>query len=216
MLEIEIADLTLYLLPQKAIYIPVFNSLLLSDVHLGKAETFQRFGIPIPRSPTVNTLRKLEALCDRLQPTCVFILGDLFHSPIGLSEAVISEWNTFIERMPMSVQLIVGNHDRSLFQQFDRLNLAYEVDAIDLGSLILSHEPVLESHRLNICGHLHPYVRLQDRLDALRLPCFYWEKRLHRLTLPPFGEFTGGYDVRLTQETTAYVIAEDAVIPVEG
>ena len=35
------------LLPEKAIYLPDSGSLLVSDVHLGKAETFQALGVPV-------------------------------------------------------------------------------------------------------------------------------------------------------------------------
>jgi uncharacterized protein len=36
-------------------------------------------------------------------------------------------------------------------------------------------------------------VRLRSKLDTLRLPCFWLHGRV--LTLPAFGEFTGGHAV---------------------
>jgi metallophosphoesterase superfamily enzyme len=48
--------------------------------------------------------------------------------------------------------------------------------------------------------------------DRLRLPCFHWQPRQQRLTLPAFGEFTGGYDIALAAGETAYVVAEEAVV----
>jgi metallophosphoesterase superfamily enzyme len=46
----------------------------------------------------------------------------------------------------------------------------------------------------------------------LRLPCFYLEHHKNLLILPSFGEFTGGYEVELKQNATAYVVVENSVL----
>ena len=50
--EISLFDHRLQLLDERALYLPEVEALLVSDVHLGKADTFQSMGIPV--SSAVN------------------------------------------------------------------------------------------------------------------------------------------------------------------
>ena len=53
---------TLQLLAARAIWEPERRTLLVADLHLGKAETFQRAGIPLPSDGDLETLNALIAL----------------------------------------------------------------------------------------------------------------------------------------------------------
>ena len=217
MQALQIKTVDLNLLPQKAIYLPTHNSLLVSDVHLGKAETFQKFGIPIANPINQHTLDRLSTLCHTWQPEHLFILGDLFHAKQGLVDEVIESWLRFLNDVQIRVHLLLGNHDRPMTDDLRQLSIDCCIGPMQLADdLVLSHEPHADGPALNICGHIHPCVNLQTRLDQLRLPCFFYEGRANRLTLPAFGEFTGGYNVQLGQDCVAYAIAEDAIIPFEG
>lgn len=220
MVEIQVGHRCLKLLPEKAIYVESDRWLLVSDVHLGKSETFQRFGVPISAQVNSVTLSRLQDLCDQYQPEQVVILGDLFHARAGMTAAVRSQWEAFVETVRSPVLLIVGNHDRALVRLLDGISMQVSDQPVQDENMILSHEPVSRSDRcdtrLNILGHIHPRFHLQTRLDRLKLPCFFLDQANHQLTLPAFGEFTGGYDVTLTDQATAYVIAEDTVIPFRG
>ena len=213
MVTIVIQGQELCLLPEKAIFLPQHQALLISDVHLGKSETFQRFGIPIPSQVNHATLERLKQACNCTQARQLFILGDLFHAKAGMVDEVIDSWLMFLAETQLDAHLILGNHDRALADDLSQLSLTCYTDAIDFNALVLSHEPLPIYQGINICGHIHPCVRIGGGSDRLRLPCFYWEENLNRLTLPSFGEFTGGYDVSINRESTAYVIAENAVIP---
>ncbi|MEO1590241.1 MAG: ligase-associated DNA damage response endonuclease PdeM [Cyanobacteria bacterium J06632_22] len=214
--RIDVLGQSLCLLPEKAIYLPVSKSLLVSDVHLGKAETFQSLGVPVTGQVNTATLLRLRQLCEAWQPEQLLVLGDLFHSPRSLVPEVTEAWQAFLAATPAEVTLIVGNHDRRLVSQLDRFDMQCQVEAVVQDGLVLSHEPVAEQRAgLNICGHVHPVVVLRSQLDRLRLPCFYLEKAQRCLTLPAFGDFTGGYEVDLLPGTAAYVPSEDAVIPFE-
>ncbi len=206
----------LQLLPEKAIYVEGARSLLVSDVHLGKSETFQRRGIPIPNAINQVTLNRLQMLCDNLQPDTLFILGDLFHSKFALVDEVLDRWTDFLKHVSADVTLILGNHDRGLIASLGHLPMRCSTDAVQLDNLLLSHEPSSPKQRLNICGHVHPCIRLKTKLDNLRLPCFHLETSHNRLTLPSFGEFTGGYDVSLASGEIAYAIAEETIIPLDA
>lgn len=212
MKTIDIGQTQLQLLPEKAIYIKELNSLLMADVHLGKSETFQTLGIPIPNLINQQTLRRLYQLCYEFQPENLIILGDLFHSKLALVDEVLEIWSNFITSINITVQLIIGNHDRPLFQTLEHIPIQFIAETLQVGHLLLSHEPCPQGDRLNICGHFHPCVRLKTRLDSLRLPCFYLDHSQNLLMVPSFGEFTGSYEVQPKTNTTVYVVADDAVI----
>ena len=202
------------MLREGAVYVPQYDALLLSDVHLGKAETFQMAGIPVAQQVNGETLEKLRSHLQQVQPQHIYILGDLFHSRQGMVAEVEAAWAEFLNQTDAQVTLIVGNHDRAaLGPVFD---MHYSTTPISLGKLLLSHEPVsqetLAKDHLNICGHVHPVIRLQSATDSLRLPCFYHEYPLQRLTLPAFGSFTGGYEVTIGKGRTAYVIIEGCLM----
>ncbi|TVQ10564.1 MAG: ligase-associated DNA damage response endonuclease PdeM [Leptolyngbya sp. DLM2.Bin27] len=202
----------LLLLPERAIYIEDLGALLVSDVHLGKAETFQHYGLPVPSQVNDATLQRLEGLCAQYSPEHLWILGDLFHGMEGLTDEVMDAWLRFLHRTQVSAHLILGNHDRRLQATLSQLSVECFVEAVAVAGVLFSHEPDLDGSCLNICGHIHPCWRLSLGGDRLRLPCFHWQARQQRLTLPAFGEFTGGHDIALAAGEVAYVVAEGAVV----
>ena len=211
--EILLFDNRLQLLDDKALYLPEEDALLVSDVHLGKAETFQSLGIPISNQMNEENLDRLRVLCKLTKPKKLFVLGDLFHSKKSLVPEVLVAWDKFLQEIGAKTTLIVGNHDRRLISALPPLSMECLIDAIALGPFLLSHEPeTSEGLMLNICGHIHPVVKLRSRTDSLRLPCFFVEYAQRRLTLPSFGEFTGGYEVELADNTCAYVACEGEAI----
>jgi DNA ligase-associated metallophosphoesterase len=216
MTVITFGGLDLHLLPEKAIYIQAWETLLASDIHLGKSETFQLAGIPISNQVNQQNLDRITELCLKTQAKQLYILGDLFHSKQGLGESLLTSWQTFVSSINVNVKLIIGNHDRRLNHTLSSLGIHLIPSHMELSPLILSHEPHLRPNSLNICGHIHPCVRIKTKLDNLRLPCFYFDSQHNLLILPSFGEFTGGYDLPLQAGVTAYVVADGAIVPFCG
>lgn len=222
---LDIANIQLQLLPEKAAYIAETRTLFVADVHLGKAETFQAFGLPIASDVNLATLQRLREICDRTQAENLFILGDLFHSQFSLVDEVIAPWQEFLATISANVVLVVGNHDRRLIDQLSSYipEQAWHcfTEAIQFDELTLSHQPLEPSEMpdtpgFTLCGHVHPCLRLKSRLDQVRLPCFYVNWRSQHLILPAFGEFTGGYNVLLSPYTAAYAIADNQIVPFES
>lgn len=213
MLELNIGEAKLHLLPEKAIFIENQQTLLVADVHLGKSETFQNFGIPIPSYVNKLSLDRLQSLCYKLDAKHLIVLGDLFHSKYALSDEVLCLWQSFLANISTTVRLLIGNHDRHLIAQLNSSQLTCITHPIHMDCLILSHEPCEQHGYLNLHGHLHPCVRIKTKLDDLRLPCFYLNRLKNSLTLPSFGEFTGGFEIELEENAIAYAIANDTVIP---
>ncbi|WP_448605072.1 ligase-associated DNA damage response endonuclease PdeM [Thermoleptolyngbya sp.] len=212
--EIFVLKQRLQLLPEKAAYIPDHDLLLVADVHLGKSEAFQSLGVPIPNHVNQDTLDRLRTLCDRHSPKTLVVLGDLFHSPRGLDDTILQSWIHFTETCGATVQVILGNHDRAIAALLSTYAIPFHMHPVEYPGLVLSHEPADVPDCVNLCGHIHPCLLLKTRLDTLRLPCFFREQ--HRLILPSFGSFTGGYEMRLKPGAIAYVVAEGAVVPFSG
>ena len=75
---------------------------------------------------------------------------------------------------------------------------------MELGPFLLRHQSLEEKDAdFQICGHVHPCVKIGDGRDKLRLPCFALKSKL--LLLPSFGELTGGYEL-LPQEWETFVL----------
>ena len=180
----------LELLAAKAVWDPQGQVLFVADLHLGKAETFQVHGIPLPSDGDAATLNGLLDLAHQLLPQQVVVLGDLIHSRLGLTAELRSKLAALPELLGCPLRLVGGNHERGSWIE----GLAAE-PAQRAGPLWLSHEPCTapEPNLLTVCGHVHPVALLGQGADRLRLPCFALDRRQRQLLLPAFGDLTGGH-----------------------
>lgn len=196
---------TLQLLADKAAWDPTRRTLLVADLHLGKAETFQRAGIPLPSDGDRATLNALLALSQRWAPAQVIVLGDLIHSRIGLTPALLQTLEALPQLLGCPLRLIGGNHDQGCL-----LGSLRQEPPQALGPWWLSHEPDPHPGRLNLCGHLHPVACLGRGNNRVRTPCFSLDQPQARLALPSFGCLTGGHPA--AQGETLWLIADGAIV----
>ncbi|QCH13852.1 ligase-associated DNA damage response endonuclease PdeM [Synechococcus sp. CB0101] len=199
----------LELLPQRALWQAATGLLLVADLHLGKAESFQASGIPLPSDGDLSNLNQLLDLAAQLQPQRVVVLGDLIHSRLGLTAELRSKIRALPELLGCPLELIGGNHDQGSWLE----GLAAGPPR-RCGDLWLSHEPCSppEADLLNVAGHVHPVAVLGQGSDRLRLPCFALERQQRQLLLPAFGSLTGGYAVSPAYQR--WVIADAQVLAV--
>ena len=100
------------LLPGRAAFLAATATLLVADVHLGKAATFRNAGIPVPEGSAQADLARLERLVRDTAARRLIVLGDLFHARSGCTQAVFDEFAAARAGMPdTEVLLIAGNHD---------------------------------------------------------------------------------------------------------
>jgi len=210
-LRVDAGGRVLHLLPERALWLEDSRTLLVADVHLGKAASFRALGVPVPGGTTAATLERLARVVAALAPRRLVVLGDLLHGPTAQHAGAVdalAHWRA--RHAALDVVLVRGNHD-------DRAGDPPPHCAIDVvdeplvgGGLALRHTPgeddglvtvaVERDVRLDaaaaqdgayvIAGHVHPAYRLAARGDAVRLPCFVIGAQ--RALLPAFGEFTGG------------------------
>lgn len=196
----------LELLPEGALLLPERGLLLLADLHLGKAESFQAQGIPLPSDGDAATLNALLELVHRRRPAEVAVLGDLIHSRLGLTAELRAKLRALPELLGCPLRLIGGNHERGSWIE----GLPQEPSQA-CGSLWLSHEPEPRQGFLNVCGHRHPVAVLGQGSDRLRLPCFAYDPQRHTLVLPAFGQLTGGHPC--PEHEQLWLLAEGQVLP---
>jgi DNA ligase-associated metallophosphoesterase len=195
----------LLLLGSKALLDPERGVLLVADLHLGKAETFQAHGIPLPSDGDAGTLNDLLALAHRWRPQQVVVLGDLIHSRLGLTGELRAKLAALPELLGCPVRLIGGNHELGSWME----GLPQEPSQA-LGPWWLSHAPEPQAGQLNLCGHLHPVAMVGRGADRLRLPCFSYCAHSERLALPAFGRLTGGHPC--SQRERIWLVADGAVV----
>jgi uncharacterized protein len=199
---------TLVLDPQGALYWRERRALCLSDVHLGKSHTFRRNGIAVPSGTTAGELKRLDGLLERYQPERLWILGDLLHSAVDGREVHVATLKRWLDDLGgIEKRLVLGNHDKAVGPLSDALQCVRgaQIEA----PFVLAHEPHLSAHGPVIAGHLHPVVRLGDRLGKARFKAFWLNAQ--GLVLPSFGAFTGGYVVQPTRGDRVLIIADGAV-----
>ena len=89
---------------------PETKDLLISDIHLGKAEYFQQNGIPLTNNSDKNNFARIKKLVKKYSPEKLIILGDLF-SKYSINKTLQTKVEDLPELLKTNVELVLGNHD---------------------------------------------------------------------------------------------------------
>lgn len=212
MLRHEVAGESLVLDPDRAVWWVAERALIVADVHLGKAASFRRGGIPIPRGTTDGDLARITRLVARFEPVRLIVLGDLVHDRRGLTpglRAAVAAWRR--RHAALRWSMVVGNHDRRAGELPPEWNVENAGESLALGPFTLRHEPEPSPAGYVLAGHLHPSVALCD--DAartrVRMPCFWFGPAVG--VLPAFGRFTGTYTVRPQAGDGVFAVADGEI-----
>ncbi len=171
------------------IHWPERNTLIISDLHVGKSTHFRKNGLPLGPENFENDVGKLSAMLDSLRVEEVLLLGDVFHSTSNWEHDVFHQFLT--ERKEKFV-LIAGNHDRHSLKNDPTTasHFSKVVHRMPLGPFLFSHEPIEQGDLFNFCGHLHPAFRLKGKgRQSIKARCFVLGKR--QCILPAFGALNG-------------------------
>ena len=174
-----------------ALYVPDYETLIISDLHLEQGSSLARRGAHVPPFDTAVTLALLETVVSAAQPKRLIFLGDSFHDGEGetrLEESHLKNLRALTQNH--DTIWIIGNHDPQPPQ-----NLGGQgAESLALGPLTLRHEPTrrLDS-QLEIAGHLHPGCGINQRGRRIYGKCFVSDDT--RLIMPAFGAYTGGLSI---------------------
>jgi DNA ligase-associated metallophosphoesterase len=195
----------------------VDGHVIVADVHLDKAVTFQRAGIALPLGDEARDLARLATLLERHHSRSLIVLGDLVHAPPrrdGPTERAVLDWCA--AHPHVTVTVVLGNHDRDAAERLAHWPVRWVPEPFALGPLTLRHAPAADGGAPELAGHLHPVLRLSEgRRDSARVPVFW--QRPRGIVLPAFGSFTGGHAVDLAAGEFAWPAADGVVLgPVAG
>lgn len=202
-----------------ALWLATHGTLVVSDLHFEKGSAFAARGVHLPPYDTRSTLGLLEDVCRRFRPDLVVALGDSFHdrdARARMDDADLGRIRALTAAHRWT--WIVGNHDPEPPE-----DLGGEVaESLEIGPLLLRHEPRPAPATGEIAGHLHPAASVIVRGRHLRRRCFVCDGT--RLVMPAFGAFTGGLDVLSApfgnlfdgRRFDAWMIGRDRVYPVAG
>lgn len=213
MITVEVGGEALQLLPDKAVLWPAQAAVLVADVHIGKAVSFRRLGVPVPQGTTTDTLGRLSALVERHRPRRLVFLGDFLHSRHAHASATMAALGRWRERhTELQLTLVRGNHDDRSGDPPAALGVEVVDEPLRVGGLALCHHPHALTDAHVLAGHLHPCVSIGRGLDHLRLPCFWLRRRT--MVLPAFGAFTGMRAIHADEGERIFAIADQQVLPV--
>jgi uncharacterized protein len=210
--SIQWAGLHLEMHPLKALHLPLHKTVVISDLHVGKAEHFRKNGIPIPLQTESANFWNVVELVEDVRPSSIVFLGDLMHSVEN------KDWQRFIDvldQFPSIERVLVrGNHDLygNSFYEKEKFRV---VDAMKWGECAFTHQPQDHHEGFNVAGHLHPAVRMTGKaIPSLKLPCFYFKKK--QAILPAFGAFTGNAIIQPTINDQIFVVANNKILDVSA
>lgn len=211
--EVVVAGEKLLLFPQKFLIWEAESLLLVSDCHFGKAAHFRKEGLAIPQTDDIADLHLLFEVARQFQLKTMLILGDLFHS----------DWNNTLAHLKAhfsrpgipELWLCLGNHDKFSVEFYKNLGFQQVDAAFKLGPFLFTHEPIENSEKYNLSGHVHPGIKLAGKgRQQLNLPCFYFGKQTG--LLPAYGSFTGRHTLRAQPEDQIFALTGDSVLRVSG
>ena len=216
------AGLSIWLHPSGAALLPDHAALLVADVHLGKAASFRRLGVPVPAGSTATTLQALGDAIASLGNTPVqhlVFLGDLLHAARGrspaLNDAAVQALTTWRSQRPgLRVHLVRGNHDRAAGDPPPEWGMALQTEPWLMGPWALCHEPQPVPGAYTLAGHLHPCIGLKGGArERLRLPCFWLGDPDHHPVgvVPAFGDFTGMHPIQRRPGDRVWAVADEVV-----
>ncbi len=211
--EIEVAGEQVALLPERALWLPAHDTLLVADLHWGKAAAFRAAHIPVPMGTTSSDLARLSSALEVTGANRLVVLGDLLHARAGRHDETfrtIASWRA--THADLRITLVRGNHDQHAGDPPAELNIDCTDNPLRLGAFVGVHEPTVNLDGYVLCGHLHPCVTVRGRgRQSLRLPSFVFGPS--RGVLPAFSSFTGGGMYEQEPEDRLFGIAADSVVP---
>lgn len=196
----------LMLTNQRALYWKRYDTLILSDLHLGKSNHLRKNGFAVPSYMHRLDLDRLQQLILYYDPLRVLVVGDFIHS--GTNQEV-QDFRTFLRSFPaLEVHLIQGNHDKLSANYFLELGLTAVYNQLKIDNLLFIHEPESLLDSYTISGHIHPGVSFQlPTKKYFKLPCFAIQEK--QLILPAFSMFTGLDTKTKLDDVTYYAFHED-------
>jgi DNA ligase-associated metallophosphoesterase len=173
-----------------ALWLAAERALVCADLHLEKGSSYAARGQMLPPYDTRETLKRLAAEVEALDPATVVLLGDTFHDRRSEERLAPDDRARLVALATgRTVVWVVGNHDADGPKALP----GERADEIVLSGLTLRHEPQSGLSPGEVAGHLHPAARVRATRGSVRRRCFVTDG--DRMILPAFGAYAGGLNV---------------------
>lgn len=216
--EVNLDGIEAELLPERALFLKRARALVVADLHIGKSESYRRFGVPSADGIDEETLERLGRAAMRAGAKVIVVVGDLTHHADGIGEAEMERFERFRERIMLPIRLVEGNHDRGARTlpaewMVDRVGARFALDGVRF-----EHEPPeAAGASWTISGHLHPMLSVARGARSVEAPAFVVDRERKSVVLPAFSKFTRGVRFEPRAKSELYAIAEGAVVgPIGG
>jgi uncharacterized protein len=211
----HLAGEELWLLAEKAIYWKNKKTLLIADLHFGKATHFRQRGVNVPSAVVEKNLEVLDSLLKKYKTDRIIVLGDLFHAAENIEWKIFGEW---LMTKNIKLHLIKGNHDKLPFDAYEKYNIIVHDNSLLEQPFILRHHPIEDEifpEYYILAGHVHPSVTIKGKgYQSDRAECFWFGK--HQAVLPAFGSFTGNSEICKKRGDEVFAIAGNSVIQIRA
>ena len=178
-----------------SIFLESLNTLIFSDLHLGKGLSFANLGNLIPPFDLDETLLNLKNIIEKYNPKRLISLGDSFHENKSIQK-MERKYVNIINNLLHKIDIIwiEGNHDSNLLFK-DKIQGNFK-NFYKLENFKFVHSKS-ETNELNIfefSGHYHPKITLKFNGLNYSYKCFILTDSF--CILPSFGTYTGGLDIK--------------------
>ena len=205
--------------PDRSLFWEEENTLIVTDVHLGKSGHFRKAGIAIPQKVYTNDLQRLMAALYFYKAERLIIVGDFTHSSNNKELDLFLKWRKDFSQL--QVDLVKGNHDILEDQWYEDGAVTLHPWQLEIGHFCFRHEDKRLQSKFadtkalyTFSGHVHPAYLLKGRgKQSLKFPCFYFRKS--SCILPAFSHFTGGHVVTPEKDEMVHAIVEDALVKMD-
>jgi|TARA_B100001964_G_scaffold203271_1_gene232169 hypothetical protein len=191
----------------------VYDTLVLSDLHIGYEEALNKGGVMIPRFQFDEIMKELEDLVKKAgNLRRIVINGDLKHEFGTISN---QEWRHTLKVLDFlssqaEVILVQGNHDTILGPIAQKREILVVDHFIDRDVMYVHGNKIVDiPDEVNtlVIGHEHPAVRIGDNSRSELFKCYlvgkYKDKKL--IVLPSFHFVTEGHDMLKEKVLSPYL-----------
>ena len=194
----------IWLSPERCMFWEDQQTLILSDMHIGKTAHFRKAGIAVPQQVFQEDLHRLFQQIHFFSPQRIIVTGDLFHSEANLEHDWFSNWRRELDGIDFI--LVKGNHEILRNDVYRNLGIEIVDKELEIAPFFFSHDLVEEKlDGFSFVGHTHPGIHIQGKgKQSFVFPCFYFTSDF--CILPAFSKFTGKHVVDLQKGETAYAI----------
>jgi uncharacterized protein len=190
-LEISVSSARVVCRGSGALWMASESALIAGDLHLEKGSAYAARGQLLPPYDTRETLLKLAGDVAATNPRLIVFLGDTLHD-MGGGERIAPADVALLGDIARGRTLlwVVGNHDPEGPGHLP----GQSIDELEIGGLVLRHEPGAGAQDGEAAGHLHPCARVVGGGRSVRRRCFITDGL--RIILPAYGSYAGGLNVR--------------------